>query len=214
VCVLDWSLVGIGLAVGMAVAAPVGPINIMVIHRGMRGGFWPALSGGLGATLGDGLYAAIAAFGISAISDLIEGQQDTAKFIGGVLLVLFGLSLILRRPNADGGLKNDTRLSQAGAAAAGFVLALANVATLFAMAALFSGIEELQDPNGHVAAALILTISVIAGSGLWVLALASLVSRYRTQLGGRWLRLINAGSGLALATCGILLLADAVFQLW
>jgi threonine/homoserine/homoserine lactone efflux protein len=213
VCVLDWSLVGIGLGTGVAIAAPVGPINIMIIHRAVRRGFWPAFSAGFGATLGDGIYAAVAAFGVKAISDLIEGQQFKLRLVGGVLLLAFGLILVLRRPNPDAGLENDTRLSKAGAAAAGFVLALANPATLVAMGALFSGLDDLGREAGHVEAALTLTLAVICGSLLWMSALAALVTRYRSQIGGKWLRAINAGSGIALAASGGLLLADTLFNL-
>lgn len=210
----DWSLVGIGFGVGVAIAAPVGPINIMIIHRAVRRGFWPAFTAGAGATLGDGLYAAVAAFGVKAISDLIEGQQFKLRLVGGVLLLVFGLILILRRPNPEGGLANDTGLSKAGAAAAGFVLALANPATLIAMGALFSGLDDLNQEIGHVQAALTLTVSAICGSLLWMTSLAALVTRYRTLLGGKWLRTINVGSGIALAVCGGLLLADTLINLF
>ena len=207
---LDWSLVGIGFATGVAIAAPVGPINIMIIHRAVRRGFWPAWAAGCGATVGDGIYAAVAAFGMKAISDLIEGQQAFLRLVGGVLLLAFGLSLILRQPNPDRGVDNDTGLSMAGAAAAGFVLALANPATLLAMGALFSGLDELGQDAGHVEAALVLTLSVLCGSLFWLTALAGLVTRYRTQIGGKWLRAINAGSGIALAVCGGLLLGSTL----
>jgi threonine/homoserine/homoserine lactone efflux protein len=208
--VLDWSLVGIGLGIGVAVAAPIGPINIMIIHRAVRGGFWPAFTAGLGATIGDGFYAAVAAFGISAISDVVQGHATTVKLLGGLLLIGLGLFLFTRHPTPMSGLKNDTRFSQAGAGAVGFFLALANPATLFAMAAVFSGLDELAGPEGHLTASLTLTLSAVTGSFLWVLALTMLVSRYRTQLNERWLRAINIASGLMLATFGGLLLATTV----
>ncbi|MGQ4275321.1 LysE family translocator [Terrihabitans sp. B22-R8] len=210
---LDWSLIGIGLGVGIAVAAPIGPINIMIIHRAIHRGFWPAFTAGLGATVGDAVYAGVAAFGINAISELVEGQRSLVQVLGGVLLIVLGLFLALHRVNPDGGLRNDTRLSWAGAAAAGFALAVANPATLFAIAAVFSGIDDLADDRLHAAAAITLTLAVAAGSLIWVLGLTTLISRYRHQIGRRWLRMINVASGLALAGCGVLLLGDIVLRL-
>ncbi len=55
---LDWSLIAIGFGIGVAVAAPMGPVNIMVIHRGVRHGFLSAFVAGLGAVIGDTIFAA------------------------------------------------------------------------------------------------------------------------------------------------------------
>jgi len=52
--VLDWGLIAIGFGIGLAVAAPMGPVNIMIIHRGVQCGFMSAFVAGLGAVLAMG----------------------------------------------------------------------------------------------------------------------------------------------------------------
>ena len=65
-------LVLAGISIGVLMAAPIGPVNVLVIQRAVAGGFWAGLAAGIGAVLGDGLLAAIAAFSVTAISDVDE----------------------------------------------------------------------------------------------------------------------------------------------
>ena len=44
-----------GIAVGFAIAAPVGPIGTLCIRRSLEGGFFAGLAIGLGAALADAL---------------------------------------------------------------------------------------------------------------------------------------------------------------
>ena len=54
-------LVLAGVAIGVLMAAPIGPVNVLVIQRAVARGFWGGLAAGIGAVLADGLLAAIAA---------------------------------------------------------------------------------------------------------------------------------------------------------
>ena len=91
-------LVLAGLGIGLLMAAPLGPVNVLVIQRAVSRGFWGGLAAGLGAVLGDGVLAAIGAFSIAAISDVIVAYSDTVQLVGGLLLLGFGLALLLCRP--------------------------------------------------------------------------------------------------------------------
>lgn len=57
-----------GLMIGLAIAAPVGPIGLLCIHRSLSDGFKLGLMTGLGAAIADGVYGAVAAFSLSAVS--------------------------------------------------------------------------------------------------------------------------------------------------
>ena len=49
-----------GMIVGVLVAAPMGPVNIIVIHRTITRGGFSALLTGSGGAIGDGVFAVIA----------------------------------------------------------------------------------------------------------------------------------------------------------
>ncbi|MGB6440943.1 MAG: LysE family transporter, partial [Methyloceanibacter sp.] len=91
-------LVLAGIGVGLLVAAPIGPVNVLCIQRAVTNGFWGGLAAGIGAMLGDGLLAAIAAFSVTAISDVIITYSGLIQLLGGILLVVFGTGLLFAPP--------------------------------------------------------------------------------------------------------------------
>ena len=60
---MDALLFGKGLVLGVAIAAPLGPIGALCINRTLERGFWAGVAGGLGTALADGAYALMAAAG-------------------------------------------------------------------------------------------------------------------------------------------------------
>jgi threonine/homoserine/homoserine lactone efflux protein len=211
---LDWGLMAIGFGIGLAVAAPMGPVNIMVIHRGVRHGFMSAFVAGLGAVAGDTLYAAIAAFGITSATDLITGHLTLIKIVGGVLLIGFGASVIPRTPHPEEGEEEDAQPSMAAAAAASFVMCVTNPALLLGFAAVFSGLDEIGRAPDNYTSAAELTLGVLLGGLTWWLLLAAVVARFRRRITVPWLRSINIAAGVALAIFGGLLLADAAINVF
>src|SRR5436305_7147271 len=61
---MDLAFFGQGLALGLAVAAPVGPMSLLCIRWTLAAGFATGLFSGLGIATADALYGAIAAFGL------------------------------------------------------------------------------------------------------------------------------------------------------
>jgi threonine/homoserine/homoserine lactone efflux protein len=62
-------LVVYGMTIGVALAAPVGPINIEIIRRGIQGGYLRGWLVGLGALSADTVYAALIVSGLTPIAD-------------------------------------------------------------------------------------------------------------------------------------------------
>ena len=84
-------LIGSGVLIGLILAAPVGPVNLICIRRALQFGPLNGFMSGLGAALGDGLFAAISAFGVTVVARLIEGFSTSLEIGGGMLLLAFGL---------------------------------------------------------------------------------------------------------------------------
>ena len=91
-------LVLAGIGIGLLMAAPIGPVNILVIQRAVSRGFWGGLAAGLGAVIGDGMLAAIATFSVTAISDMMIAYAGWIQFVGGGLLIAFGTALLFAPP--------------------------------------------------------------------------------------------------------------------
>jgi len=82
-------LIVYGMTVGVALAAPIGPINVELIRRGIRDGFLHGWLVGLGAMSADTLYAILVVSGLTPLAD--RPALRVPLFIaGGVMLALVG----------------------------------------------------------------------------------------------------------------------------
>ena len=93
------------LAMGLAVAAPMGPMSVILIRRTLDRGYLAGLSGGLGIAAADGFYGAVAAFGLTAISAALVEHQFWLRLVGGAFLVWLGLKIFFaesREPRRHG----------------------------------------------------------------------------------------------------------------
>ncbi len=60
-------IIPVGIIVGILIAAPVGPVNVLCIQRAIERGFWGGIAAGLGSVMGDGLIALCAGFGVGTV---------------------------------------------------------------------------------------------------------------------------------------------------
>src|SRR5947199_3079976 len=77
-----------GLAIGFAVAFALGPIGLLVIRRTILRGWAYGFASGLGVATADASYAAVAAFGLTAISEVLVGIDRPLAVVGGAVLVV------------------------------------------------------------------------------------------------------------------------------
>ena len=200
-----------GLVIGLAIAAPVGPIGVLCIRRTLVEGRLVGLVTGMGAATADGLYGAVAAFGLTAISDLLIGNGLWLGAAGGVFLCYLGARTFLAEP------AHDPATPRGGALAAvwgsTFVLTLTNPTTILSFVAIFAGLG-LGDTGGDYVDATILMIGVFLGSALWWLGLSGVVGGLRERVGRRGLRRVNRTSGLVIGGFGIAALAAVAFDLF
>ena len=195
-----------GLLIGLSVAAPVGPIGVLCINRTLSDGARIGFITGLGAAVADGVYGAIAAFGIASVSLFLLDHQDLIRALGGLGLIAIGLQMGLRKPTersaATGGVRG-----LFSAFVSCFLLTLANPATILSFLAIFAALG-LADRPGDLTAALIMVLGVFLGSALWWLGLSGAVGMMRHKVGEGVRVWINRISGIVLGAFGLLALAS------
>ena len=202
-------LVLFGIGIGVLMAAPIGPVNILVIQRAVAGGFWAGLAAGIGAVLGDGTLAAIAAFSVTAISEVMNAYAGWIQFVGGLLLIAFGVALFFAKPALTIPLGQKSHLLEhTGIIPQTFFLTVTNPGAILGMAAMIGGLGSLIGGLNTYLEALFLVLAVMGGSLLWWLGLSELIATIRHRLTEGRLKLINGIAGAVLIAFGLILLLD------
>jgi threonine/homoserine/homoserine lactone efflux protein len=197
-----------GLLLGLALAAPVGPIGILCLNRTLVEGPRIGFICGLGAAVADTLYALAGTVALSAIAEWIIDDRTALRLLGGAFLVYLGArtfmrpTIVLPAPP-----RQPSRLAPGAQTAfmSTFLLTLANPVTLLGYAAMFAGLGVTPAGmlKGLDSAAAALVSGVFLGSALWWLALSTLSGPLRQYLGPRTLTVINRLSGTVLTTFGL-----------
>jgi threonine/homoserine/homoserine lactone efflux protein len=198
-----------GFLLGFAVGATPGPIFFLCLRRTLVGGWLNGLVSGFGVATADGFYAAVAAFGISAITAGVSGERRWLVLGGGALLVILGLRIIFAKPKTvEAQPANVVGLAWAYGSTLG--LTITNPATIISFAALAATLSA-GISGGHLRPGL-LVIGVLLGSLAWWSLLAALGAGLRVRITPRAVRAISLASGLAIVVLGLAALASAMLS--
>ncbi|MEO1695453.1 MAG: LysE family transporter, partial [Pseudomonadota bacterium] len=199
------------LVIGLLIAAPVGPVNVLCIQRAIQHGPFGGLAAGLGAVMADGLIALGAALGISAITGLVTNYRDAIQIIGGLVLIAFAVLLLSKRPeiavSAATPFSRASILQVAWDAPKAFFLTLTNPAAVLGLIAVFGGVSSFVGVRGQLDA-LALVAAIMVGSALWWTGLSAGVGRLRTAINPDWIGQINLVAGLALLVFAAVMIGE------
>jgi len=207
---IEWQLVATGIAIGVAVAAPVGPINIMCIQRSLKQGFKAGLITGVGAVLGDGLFAAIAAFSITSISSVIIENSQWIEVTGGLFLIGLGLRSFFAQTSTKPAPETVSLMGHTALVGTTFFMTITNPAMILGFAAFFGSAGNLMSLPEDYWAAAALVAAVMAGSLLWWVFLAGVMHRFRASIGAKAIATVNRISGCIIALFGSVVLLRVI----
>lgn len=189
-----------GIAIGFALAAPVGPIGILCIRRTLAEGRRSALSTMLGAAAADSVYGLVAIFGVTLVSDFVTVHVTWFRLVGGTILLILGVRTFRAHiPSAPPRL---TFNEHAGNFFSTFLLTLTNPLSLFAFAAVFAGIGTVEEVSSTKTAAFLVG-GVFLGSLSWFTTLVTFTYLFRSFLRNRGLDFINRITGSLIVTSGL-----------
>jgi threonine/homoserine/homoserine lactone efflux protein len=203
---MDSTLFVRGLILGFTIAAAVGPISLLVIRRTLAEGRFVGIVSGMGVATADGTYGAIAAFGLTAVTDLLVDWRRALGLIGGAFLLWLAWRTFNAMPG-EAATPSDGRRGLAGAYLSTLGLTLTNPMTILSFAALFVG---LGVTGGDASGATSLTLGVFAGSAAWWVVLVTVVGAFRSRLTPTGLRRVNMASGLLIGAFAIIAIVTAV----
>lgn len=182
-----------GLAFGFILAATVGPMWVLCFRRTFAHGALAGFVSGMGIAVADGLYGAVAAFGLTAVSGVLLQYSFGIGLIGSAFLLYLGTKTLLSRPTLEQTKIDPTGLMKGFFSTLG--LTLANPPTILAFAAIFAGLGLVSSDFG---AAALVVLGVFLGSASWWVVLAAGVNWLRGRAGTKLFRAINIVSGLTI----------------
>jgi len=199
----DFSIFLRGLIIGFSIAAPVGPIGVLCIRRTLAEGRLAGFLSGMGAASADMFYGAVAAFGLTAVQELLIGQSNWLRIVGGVFLLYLGLKTFFSKPSEE--VAEARRGGLFGAYITTFFLTITNPLTILSFIAIFAGLR-LGEMDGNYLSATFMVLGVFMGSAAWWLTLSTGVSLLREKFTPTLLIWVNKVAGVIIFVFGLLAL--------
>lgn len=192
-----------GIIVGISLGAPVGPVNVEIVRRGLKGGFRSGWMVGVGATTADVIYCLLIIAGLTPLIDQLLVRTILWTLGTGFLFFLGWASM---KPVIWPGrmIVEEEGTTERGSFVTGFLIAALNPMGIFFWLSVggglvASGVEQASDLIGIGA----IVLGVISGLIIWITTLSTLVHGGRRFVSDRIYRWINFGSGVILIGFGL-----------
>lgn len=186
---------------GVAVAAPVGPMNILCMRRTLCQGWRYGLATAGGIALSDAIYSSIAALGLTGISRFILAHEASFNMGAGIFLVCFGIKIFFTDSNPEINKKENSSISLPYAFGSSVLMTMTNPLTVIFFVTVFAAIAPASGFD-HLSS--ILTIAgVFTGSLAWSVGVVVCVTYFRHVISESKRILIDRITGGALVIFGI-----------
>ena len=196
---LNVELAARGVATGLIIAAPVGPVNVLCMQRTLEKGWRSGVVSGLGAAAADTIYGSIAAFSVTLVIDFLLREQFWIRLVGGSLLILIGVWYYLRKPPTLHGKKRDEATNSDFVST--FLLTATNPTTVLSFIAVLAtlGMKEQR----AVWMTVLLIGGIFVGSMMWWIILTITVGALRRKIDDRTMVWMNRVAGFAIGGFGV-----------
>jgi putative LysE/RhtB family amino acid efflux pump len=211
-------IVPVGLLMGLLLALPFGPVNLLGLQRAVQRGFFGGMAAGLGIMLGDGLIALFAALGVNAITGAIREYRVAIQIVGGLALLGAGVKLYVTPLviSTDQQVENAGLRDYAWDIPQMFLLTITNPGAVLGLIAIFGGVSSFVEVETHLDA-LLMVAAIMGGSFLYWFVVSERISRVRHRLDQVRLGKVNRLAGLVLVTFGWILIGEMLvkrLRLW
>ncbi|MCM1378241.1 MAG: LysE family translocator [Clostridium sp.] len=179
-----------GIAIGMIISAPMGPVGILCIQRTLDKGRKAGLYTGVGAAISDLIYCLLTGFGLSFIEEFLERNSIIIQLFGSVVLIFFAIYLFKKNPAGQLKKPSDAEISTHKNILAGFLFTFSNPLILFLIIGLFARFNFLM-PEIKFYHYIIGYVGIIAGALGWWWLVTFFVDKVRSHFNLRSMWLIN-----------------------
>lgn len=198
-----------GALIGLAVAAPVGPMGVLCINRTLVQGFFSGISTGAGASTVHVVYCGLLLLGFHQFGPWLHGNGNILRLLGALVMLVFAWRLLRAQRRAGSG-----RRVGGGSLLVAYLSALAfnllNPMTLVLLMGSLAAVFGERPPTGTETGLLLL--GLFAGSVGWWICLSSVTALLRSRLNAGVLGIVNLCAATVLLGFGILSLSRLVLD--
>ncbi len=181
------------MVIGVALAAPIGPINIEIITRGIRHGFLSGWLVGLGALTTDTVYAVLVVSGLTPLADS-PSLRFPLFLAGGVMLAFVALSSLRATGAVAKTLDHSAPRRSRSYVTGVLIAALSPMGIVYWLSVGAALVAEAVERVGSVGAP-VLVGGVFLGLLTWLSSLSVLAQIARRFVTGRGMRWVTGASG-------------------
>lgn len=179
-----------GLAIGIIISAPMGPVGILCVQRTLDKGRKTGLYTGVGAALSDLIYCLLTGFGLSFIEEFLERNSNIIQLVGSLVLIGFGIYLFKSNPSRKLRKPTDQHIPAGKNIMNGFLFTVSNPLIIFLIIGLFARFNFLL-PEIRFYHYIIGFIAIFVGALGWWYLVTFFVDKVRAHFNLRSMWLIN-----------------------
>jgi len=200
-----------GIIIGFSVAAPVGPIALLIMRRSLNEGRLAGFISGLGAATADLFCGLTAALGLSAITTLINSHRSSLQLVGGIFMIWLGIHAFRAKDPVSAAQRPLHERNLFLAYVFTFLLTMANPLTLLGMVGVVAAAGVGGPAYSHTDT-VVLGGGIFIGSASWWLILSHLAGWLGHKLGHHVMHVINMVAGALIVGFGAWQLVSLLYR--
>jgi threonine/homoserine/homoserine lactone efflux protein len=209
---MDAALVVTVFALGVALSAAPGALNVETLRRGLHHGFWPAFQIQLGALAGDAVWIVTVTAG-AVLGMGSPHVMSACMLVGGVLLLWTAWRAVRPAPVAVGFGQGDLAPQHRRGFALGGVLALSSPLTVAFWAAVNGLLRDELGRTPNATELAVVGVTYVTSVVAWGVVASVLAVWGRRWLRPAALRVINVGCAVLLVGWGVQLVGHGAGRL-
>lgn len=158
--------------IGIAMAAPLGPISMLLIKKTLESGIIAGVMIAIGAASAEALYCGIAGVAMTSVTAFIQQYQTHLRIVGKILMasILISECRLFAQKQGTVALKAADKVALSAKI---FFMTLANPVTILTLSGIFLSFSIQFNGIYEVAIA---TVAVFLGSSFWCISLSCLTA--------------------------------------
>ena len=203
-----------GLAIGVLISAPMGPVGILCIQRTLDKGKKTGFYTGIGASISDLFYCILTGFGLSFIEEFLEKNQNIIQLVGSAVLIGFSIYLFKKNPAASLRRRSDENqnISPHKNIIGGFLFTFSNPLILFLIIGLFARFN-FPAPEMKFYYYIVGYAAIFTGAVMWWKLVTFSVNKLRAHFNLRSMWLINRIIGVIILLFAIVGIVTGITNL-